>query len=240
MTDREHLVYLAKLAEQAERYDEMVVYMVEVARLPHELGIEERTLLSVAFSNAVGRRRAAWRSITSVEKKAASESTIGQAAFAAEYRKHIEAELEEKCNTIIALLEELLLTGRESSNEAKVFYHKMKADYLRYIAEFATGDKKDMALERSRRAHEQVQQLVSSEFAATDPIRLGLALSLSMYQHDIIGNLEEAIRIARTALDDAMAELDNVKEDSYKDAMLIMQLLRDNMTLWTSGREVDP
>jgi len=35
----------------------------------------------------------------------------------------------------------------------------------------------------------------------------------------------------------AIAELDNVAEDSYKDSTLIMQLLRDNLTLWTSDAE---
>jgi len=35
----------------------------------------------------------------------------------------------------------------------------------------------------------------------------------------------------------AIAELDNVSEDSYKDSTLIMQLLRDNLTLWTSDQE---
>ena len=46
------------------------------------------------------------------------------------------------------------------------------------------------------------------------------------------------------AFDDAIAELDTLNEDSYKDSTLIMQLLRDNLTLWTSdtageGEEVE-
>jgi hypothetical protein len=36
------------------------------------------------------------------------------------------------------------------------------------------------------------------------------------------------------AFDDAIAELDSLKEEDYKDSTLIMQLLRDNLTLWTS------
>ncbi|GMQ04611.1 hypothetical protein CsSME_00049970 [Camellia sinensis var. sinensis] len=59
--DRETFVYIAKLAEQAERYDEMVDAMKKVANLDVELTVEERNLLSVGYKNVVGSRRASWR-----------------------------------------------------------------------------------------------------------------------------------------------------------------------------------
>ena len=67
--DRDSLVYKAKLAEQAERFDEMVSDMKEVARQPQELTVEERNLLSVAYKNVIGSRRASWRVVTSIEQK---------------------------------------------------------------------------------------------------------------------------------------------------------------------------
>jgi len=45
--------------------------------------------------------------------------------------------------------------------------------------------------------------------------------------------------LAKTAFDDAIAELDTLSEESYKDSTLIMQLLRDNLTLWTSDMQAD-
>merc|ERR1712228_1161537 len=69
MGDRDKNVYFAKLAEQAERYDEMADYMDKVGNAGAELSVEERNLLSVAYKNAVGSRRAAWRIITRVEQK---------------------------------------------------------------------------------------------------------------------------------------------------------------------------
>jgi 14-3-3 protein epsilon len=47
-------------------------------------------------------------------------------------------------------------------------------------------------------------------------------------------NPEKACNMARQAFDEAIADLDNVEDEQYKDATLIMQLLRDNLTLWTS------
>eukprot|EP00416_Gambierdiscus_australes_P015075 CAMPEP_0171056342 /NCGR_PEP_ID=MMETSP0766_2-20121228/835_1 /TAXON_ID=439317 /ORGANISM="Gambierdiscus australes, Strain CAWD 149" /LENGTH=80 /DNA_ID=CAMNT_0011511217 /DNA_START=47 /DNA_END=286 /DNA_ORIENTATION=- len=78
---REKEVYFAKLAEQAERYDEMASHMENVGRLPDELSVEERNLLSVAYKNAVGSRRAAWRIITSVEQKEKTKGNEEQAKF---------------------------------------------------------------------------------------------------------------------------------------------------------------
>lgn len=41
--EREHLVYMAKLAEEAERYDDMVKNVTDLAKLRVQLNVEERT-----------------------------------------------------------------------------------------------------------------------------------------------------------------------------------------------------
>merc|ERR1711976_609175 len=134
-------VYFAKLAEQAERYDEMADHMEKVGKLPEELSVEERNLLSVAYKNAVGSRRAAWLIITSVDQKEKSKGNEEQAKFAKEYCGKVEAELQKICGAILSLLEGSLCP-KASNGESKVFYEKMKADYYRYIAEFTAGDEK--------------------------------------------------------------------------------------------------
>merc|ERR1712100_37962 len=124
-----------------------------------------------------------------------------------------------------------------SGGESKVFYEKMKADYYRYIAEFTSGDEKSKASENARKAYESAKEVAEKDLAVTHPIRLGLILNHSVFQYEVLQNPEEACKMARTAFEDAIAELDNVAEDSYKDSTLIMQLLRDNLTLWTSDQE---
>jgi len=236
MANREQAVYFAKLAEQAERYDEMAEHMETVGKLPEELSVEERNLLSVAYKNAVGSRRAAWRIITSVETKEKSKGNDAQAAYAKEYCAKVEGELQKICDTILGLLDNNLIS-KASNGESKVFYQKMKADYYRYIAEFASGDKKTKAAENARVAYEEAKKVAEADLAVTHPIRLGLILNYSVFQYEVLQNPEEACKMARTAFEDAIAELDNVAEDSYKDSTLIMQLLRDNLTLWTSDAE---
>jgi 14-3-3 protein epsilon len=236
MSNREKDVYFAKLAEQAERYDEMADYMEKVGKAGDELSVEERNLLSVAYKNAVGSRRAAWRIITSVEQKEKSKGNEENGKNAKEYCKKVEGELDDICTKILELLEKNLI-NKASTGESKVFYQKMKADYYRYQAEFKDGGEKTSAAENAKLAYEEAQKVAEKDLAVTHPIRLGLALNFSVFQYEVLQKPDDACKMARTAFEDAIAELDNVAEDSYKDSTLIMQLLRDNLTLWTSDQE---
>merc|ERR1712187_1026772 len=152
------------------------------------------------------------------------------------YCSKVEAELQKICDTILGLLSGNLI-NKASTGESKVFYQKMKADYYRYIAEFSDGDAKAKAAENARLAYEEAHKVAEKDLAVTHPIRLGLALNYSVFQYEGLQNPGEACKMARTAFEDAIAELDSVGEESYKDSTLIMQLLRDNLTLWTSDDE---
>merc|ERR1719336_1396782 len=172
----------------------------------------------------------------SVEQKEKTKGNEEQARYAKEYCSKVEAELQRICDTILGLLDGNLI-AKASSGESKVFYQKMKADYYRYIAEFSDGAKKSTVAESARVAYEEASKVAEKDLAVTHPIRLGLALNYSVFLYEVLQNPDDACKMARTAFEDAIAELDNVAEDSYKDSTLIMQLLRDNLTLWTSDQE---
>merc|ERR1712051_555942 len=108
--DRDALVYKAKLAEQAERFDEMVMDMKEVAKQPQELTVEERNLLSVAYKNVIGSRRASWRVVTSIEQKGDAEKIL----IVKDYKSKIESELVEICNDILGIIDESLIPNSTS------------------------------------------------------------------------------------------------------------------------------
>jgi 14-3-3 protein beta/theta/zeta len=221
----------------------MAAAMKEVTEMQHEkepLSKEERNLLSVAYKNIVGAKRSSWRVISSIEQKATDKQERAK-----EYRKKIEAELYEVCNEVLHLLDHYLIekdvktstTEGEATGEVPVFYLKMKGDYYRYLAEVAAGDDRAEIMKNSQESYKQAFDIAGQEMPPTHPIRLGLALNYSVFYYEILNDPEQACHLAKTAFDDAIAELDTLSEESYKDSTLIKQLLRDNLTLWTSDNQ---
>ncbi|KAM9788266.1 14-3-3 protein gamma-1 [Neosynchiropus ocellatus] len=243
MGDRELLVQKARLAEQAERYDDMAGAMKSVTELNQPLQSEERNLLSVAYKNVVGARRSSWRVISSIEQKTSAEGNEKKVKMVSDYREKIEKELEEVCKDVLTLLDQFLIKKTETEDvadkESKVFYLKMKGDYYRYLAEVATGEKRAQVVRDSEDSYDEAHRISCDAMQPTHPIRLGLALNYSVFHYEIQNAPDKACTLAKAAFDDAIAELDTLNEDSYKDSTLIMQLLRDNLTLWTSDQQDD-
>ena len=212
-----------------------VEYMKKVASASvDDLSLEERNLLSVAYKNVVGARRASLRIIGSIEAKEKSKDSE-KVPLIASYKSKVESELNTICEDILLLLGSTLIKD-SLAPEPKVFYQKMKADYYRYLAEFAQGDKKQDHAKSASDAYTAATGAATG-LAPTHPIRLGLALNFSVFLYEVQQEQSEACTLAKSAFDDAIAELDTLDEESYKDSTLIMQLLRDNLTLWTSEND---
>ncbi|XP_022782563.1 14-3-3 protein beta/alpha-B-like [Stylophora pistillata] len=242
MSSPADLVAMAKLAEQAERYDDMVEHMTKLVESTKEvLSDEQRNLLSVAYKNVVGARRSAWRIISSLEGKEGHDESKRE--LSKSYRQTVESELKEKCNEVLKLIKNLLAVAENATGqeEAKVFYYKMQGDYYRYLVEIEPpdSDNRKRLSEESKKAYEKANEESKSYLSETNPIRLGLALNFSVFYYEIENDSSKACELAKTAFDDAIAKLDEVKEDSYKDSTLIMQLLRDNLTLWQAEEEAE-
>jgi 14-3-3 protein epsilon len=214
----------------------MVDQMGKVAKMDVELTVEERNLLSVAYKNVIGARRASWRIISSIEQKEENKGNAKQVEMIKGYRTSVETELNQTCDDILSLLTENLIPS-STSGESKVFYYKMKGDYHRYLAEFQAGETRKASTEDALTAYKAASEIAVTELPPTHPIRLGLALNFSVFYYEILNSPDRACQLAKQAFDDAIAELDTLSEESYKDSTLIMQLLRDNLTLWTSDMQ---
>ncbi|KAL8574952.1 hypothetical protein ACOMHN_052117 [Nucella lapillus] len=247
ISEKEKLVHAAKLAEQAERYDDMAESMSNVVKELYEkktdsivpLTNEERNLLSVAYKNVVGARRSAWRVVSSIETK--NDGNEKRMDTTKKYRMVIEKELQNICNNILELLDKYLIERAKSETtfDSLVFYLKMKGDYFRYLSEVSQDDQRKQNVEKSKEAYKVATETACEKMATTHPIRLGLALNYSVFYYEIMNKPDEACKLAKSAFDDAIQELDQLNEDSYKDSTLIMQLLRDNLTLWQSDSQAE-
>ena len=99
MSGTDDLITLAKLSEQAERYDDMAGYMKDfVNKGSLLLSQEQRNLLSVAFKNVVGAKRSSWRILSADEQKCTDET---KKEILKSYCEKVVGELEEVCNTVL-------------------------------------------------------------------------------------------------------------------------------------------
>jgi 14-3-3 protein epsilon len=145
--ERKDLVFMARTSETAERYEDMCKFMRELVRISDakksDLTVEERNLLSVAYKNVIGARRASWRTLNVDERK--------DDPLIVEYKRQVEKEMDEICKDVLDLLENVLVKNNIKEDESRVFYLKMTGDYYRYLAEFISSAGHDQTLPSSTR-----------------------------------------------------------------------------------------
>jgi 14-3-3 protein epsilon len=235
MTNREGNVCKAKFANMTKRYDDMVVFMKNVAEQNTELTTEERLLLHKAYKQAVDARRDSWWAVDNTEQQEQGNISEKFMKITKDYKKCIENEINKLCSDALCIIENKIIRS-PVNDESKVFYYKMKGDYYRYIAEFAYGSEKIEAAKRSLIAYKVASAIARLELSPAHPIRLGLALNLSVFYYDILSFPSRACRLSKVAYNDGALELrtTRIRDRNYGAATHIMQTIRNNHTNWIS------
>lgn len=224
----EEKIFMARVAEQAERFDDMVDFLRPILRdKGGDFSVEERNLLSVGFKNLIGGKRTAIRTISAIEQNP-KYSKFGGAL--GQYKKKIEGELQKDCQNIINMIKQDAMKAL-TDPEGKAFFLKMVGDYYRYMAESAQGDVLTQAREGALE-HYKLADTAGKDLQACNPIKLGLALNFSVFYYEVMQDNKHACQLAETALQDAMNKIDDVDEDTFRDAKSIIELLKENLTLW--------
>ena len=141
----------------------------------------------------------------------------------------------DQCISIVDIVKSSCL-GVAATDETKAFFYKMIGDYYRYVAECANGDQlstvKNGALENY-----QLAQTTSESLNACNPIRLGLALNFSVFHYEVMNNKKQALELGETALSEALEKIDDIDEETFRDAKSIIELLKENLSLWKEEEE---
>ena len=227
MSIEEH-IFMARVAEQAERFPDMVDYLKQVVNgKTDDFTTEERNLLSVGFKNLIGQQRTAIRIISAIEqnpKYSKFNDSLGV------YKKKIETELYDQCMFIVNTVKDHCIE-KAATDETKAFFFKMIGDYYRYVSESSTGDVletvKAGALDNYQKA-----STACSTLNACNPIRLGLALNFSVFHYEVMNQHKQACELGEVALSDALEKIDDVDEETFRDAKSIIELLKENLSLW--------
>jgi 14-3-3 protein epsilon len=237
-SEREENVCMAKVAEEAERYEDMMEAMVKVAKTSDtaELTAEERGMMLVAFQHVVGARRASLRVISSIQEKEEGKGNHDRVAMIEEFRSNVETEMRTLCDRVFLLLDSTLIPNAFTP-ESKVFYHKMKGDYHRYMVEAKMDhDLWKETTDTALHAYESALEISTRALSPLHPLRLGLACNFSIFYKYILNSHHQAHTLARRAYDEAIAELTTAGflSPSSRESSVIMNQLRDNLAAWGS------
>jgi len=223
--ERRDLVFLMRQAEAAERFEDMAAFARRLVRLAQGLLTrEERNLFAIAHKHLVVAKRAAVRTLVYHTNNA--KLNLG-------YKHLVELDVREFCKGLIAYVTENILSLANDKAEDKVFFLKLVGDHYRYLAELditPDGDHGKVAHDYYREA----AAVAEAQLPATDPTRLGLMLNFSVLLYEHSREVKQACDMAKGAFDKAINRLDELDEEDYKDATLVMQLMRDNLALWVT------
>lgn len=230
----EEKIFMARVAEQAERFEDMVDFLRQVIEAKSgDFSCEERNLLSVGFKNLIGGKRTAIRTITAIEQnpKYAKYSDSLQA-----YKKKIEEELFNQCLEIVTMVKDKCMKLATES-ESQAFFLKMVGDYYRYVAESQTGDKLEEVKNGALEYYNKATDISNKDLNACNPIRLGLALNFSVFYFEVMNDHKKACELGETALQNALDKIDDCDEETFRDAKSIIELLKENLSLWKEEDE---
>lgn len=220
---------MARVAEQSERFRDMVDFLKPViAEKGPALSQDERNLLSVAFKNLVSQQRTAIRTITAIEQNPKYTKFAGPMG---DYKRRIEEELYRNCDDIIDTIRKSVLT-KASDDESRAFFLKMIGDYCRYIAESAKAERLEKTKTDALSAYQEACGIAEKSLNACNSIRLGLALNFSVFHYEVMQDVRKACELGDKALSDALDKLDDCDEETFRDAQSIIELLRENLSLW--------
>ena len=191
---------------------------------------DERTLLSVAYKNVVASKRITWRTVVSVKE---NPKYMLYVESLNEYKKKLENAMYLECTNIIETVQKNIL-NKPCSDDAKAFFTKLVADNYRYIAEMSVSSRYRQAI-----ADAQQNYVAANEIGlqACNPIKLSIALNLSVFHYEVQGDLAGATEIADQALQSALEKIDDLGEEEFKDAKAIIELLKENLSSWKEAEE---
>ena len=231
---RDELIFMSQVCEKAERFDDMMEFMKKVTHMEQELSESERELFSMAFKESVSARRRSWRVLCNLEK-VEEDKQNRFLNLIRDYRDRVEKELLKYSEEMLSVLETRLIpSATEINHEAHSYYLKLKGDFYRYIAEVSVGDLYTRSCEKAMLSYEEAVTVLGSRTSPANPSRLSIELNKSVMLYEILSQDEKAVLLAKAVFDEGMKDLDNLGEEDMRESSILLKLMKDNITLWTT------
>ena len=229
---REELIFLSKLYTKAELYKEVINFIKEFIKLNPKIEKEECDIISTGFKNMISEKRSSWFTLQSMERKEKKKkkNTIKEIK---EIKNHIENEIRETCKELQDLVDKELLPKNEE-DEVLVFLYKLKADYFRYICEFAEGNELLDNLIKAEEFYKKAYEIADKKLPIINCNRVSVALNYAIFLYETKKDKKNGFDIAQNTFKESMKFIEDLEKPKYRDTLLIIQLLKENIIFWNS------
>ncbi|EFC37940.1 predicted protein [Naegleria gruberi] len=130
-----------------------------------------------------------------------------------------------------------ILKVKGLTDQELVFYAQLKGDFYRHVLTVDPESAKDELLkEKCLNSYESGIETIKS-LSIVDPTRLSLIISLVVYYSDVLKDKKKAIEMAQSEFDKAIPEVDYLSDEWYREAILLLQILKDNIIMWSCELE---
>ena len=234
---REEYIYLSKLYTKAEEYKKVLEFIEEFIKLNPKLDKEECDIVSTGFKNMISDKRSSWFTLNSMERKEKKKkkNTVKEIK---EIKSHIENELRETCNKLQEIIDKYLLPNNEE-DDTIVFLLKLKADYFRYICEFAEGNEFEYNLNKAEEYYKKAFEISEKKLPIINCNRVSIGLNYAIFLYEVKKDRMAGFDVAQNIFKESMKFIDDLEKSKFRDTLLIIQLLKENIIFWNSEMSED-
>ncbi len=232
---RDEYIFLSKLYWKAELFKEMIKFIKEFIILDPKLNKEERDIICTGFKDMISDKRSSWSILNSMERKEKKKkiNTVKEIKIV---KNNIEKEIREICNTLQDLIDKFIIPNNDDI-ETLVFFYKLKADYFRYICEFAEGKEYNDNFSKAEEYYTKGYNLSIKNLPIMNCIRISIILNYSIFLYEIKKDKKTAFDIAKKTFFENEKFSDDIEKIKNKDSFLLLQLLKENLILWNNEVE---
>ena len=229
---RDEYIYLAKLYEKAEKYEDMIFCINKIIETDPKLTLSEKDLFSNSFRLFIKSKRSSYRKLNEIEKlETKKNSNLVKLISDVKYR--VESEIKSICENIQSLIDKYLLPS-VNEYESKVFYLKLKGDYFRYKSEVSINEEYSRSIILAEKNYFEALELSERHLPITDQNRLGLILNFSIFHYECKKNKDDAIKLSQSICNELSKIKNDLENKNMRNSLLILELIKENLILWTN------
>lgn len=235
MSEIDNKLYLARVCHLSGLPEETLKYMEEVINLKKgNINEEEKNLYFNSLKSLINFRRESWRTINALESKEVKNQS-NLLPRVTELKKTLEEEIRTFVNKGIEMIDDKLLKD-SISDEFKVIYCKIKADYIRYIIELTPKDKEEdrnILIENADKSY-KIGLNFSESLNDLNTAKIGLILNYSVFLYEIMRDYKNAYILANNTYQKTMKIVneENRKTSNNKEINKMLNLLQENISIW--------